>query len=266
MKQQQQELKYKLQALQKRVASGSSGGAGGSASHMDESDVSRMYGEEIKDLKAENEVLLKKINEKTGDQMSIKWKMTTLQRKLEVANKKIQEFESRSGCTVGSNDKWVYLCNANQQVYRRHVDAAEWTKPENRTWTLVKGTLRCISAGDKHLWGTNAKLEILLADAEGDPSSMEWKKVEGPPAIMVEAADKFVYMSTPTGEVHRAPIDGKGAWEKVPGYPIPPEISFKLGDKTLFLDFEDDDTIGTLKVKLQVISYGLWGCICAARF
>ena len=72
--------------------------------------------------------------------------------------------------------------------------------------------------------------------------------VMGQKVLRVSTTEDWCYVTTKKEEIYRIEVDGKGDWEKVPGWPIPLSIKIRYpdGGAERTLEFENKDVSGRL--------------------
>ena len=174
------------------------------AKYMDEDEVAKIYGEEIKALKAEVEMLGGKSEKLSAANVAAKMRHASLQKKYDdlVANGGAGG-AGGGGFQVSANEKQLYIATADMSLFRRTVDK-EMDKEEK--FEGVKGTLQCISVSEKWIWGCNKSGEVMLANVEDKADAHEWKGPGDSPdptlvagvqkALRVATADEYCYVTT----------------------------------------------------------------------
>merc|ERR1719230_2009921 len=68
--------------------------------------------------------------------------------------------------------------------------------------------------------------------------------------MRVATTDEWAYVTTKKEEIWRIAIDGKGDWEKVPGWPIPLEVKVRYpdGGAERTLEFENKEELDNTTV------------------
>ena len=131
---------------------------------MDEDEVAKMYGEEIKQLKSAVDMHQGKVAKLSASNSSTMMRLGALQKKYDdlVANGG-GGGAGGGGFQVSANDKQLYIATANMSLFRRTV-AKEMDTEEK--CEAVKGTLQCISVSSNWIWVCAKSGEVMLANVE----------------------------------------------------------------------------------------------------
>lgn len=117
---------------------------------------------------------------------------------------------------ISADRDFVWAVSANQEIKRRNVDGSG-------QWQSIGGTVRTLSAsGEGWVWALQDGGVAWKCEKPCNQGIPGWEKVEGWPLpndklVQLLGDSTFVWGRTQTGNVYRRPVNGSGAWEKVPG-------------------------------------------------